>query len=91
MCTLQMGTGPLGLLLTGWLASWNDRCRGLAHTALEQKLHFDLRKEVQSRHSKDERNEEGVVEWGEATFSCAFLSVLSVIHLDFTQAGPFLG
>lgn len=91
MCTLQVGTGPLGLLLMGWLASWNDRCGGLALTAVEQMLHFDQRKEVRPRHRKDKRNEESVVGWGEATFSCVFLSALSVIHLDFTQAGPFLG
>lgn len=87
----QVGTGPLGLLLVGWLTSWHGSCRGLAHTAVEQMLHFDLRRAAQSRHSKDNRNEEGVVELGEATFSCVFLSVLCVIHLDFTKAGPSLG
>lgn len=55
----------------------------MAHTAVEQMLHFDLRKAAQYRRSKDKMSEEGVVERGEVIFSWAFLSVLSVIHLDF--------
>lgn len=53
----------------------------MAHTAAGPMLHFGLRKAAQSRHSMDNRNEEGVVERAEATF---FLVHFSLFYVLFT-------
>lgn len=54
---------------------------GQLHTAVEQMLLFDLRRAAQSRHSKDNRNEEGVAKLEEATF---FLVRFSLLYVLFT-------